>query len=200
MNKQQNKQKLWTTHIYIYINISCKWHKPCRTFHPWCLCIKTRCLYHIISNHIIYIISYHVMSCHVLSCHMVSYHTSYHISYHIISFVQISFHLVLIRPYTIWNTLQHIEDNTVYTMPRPTVWDCITLVDSDTVGHITVDYNTIYLNTCTRMQPTLQIGLDTKIHHHPNIFFEYRSKLTYVLRWFPSQRARNEATLFSLCC
>ena len=22
------------------------WHKPCRTFHPWCLCIKTRCLCH----------------------------------------------------------------------------------------------------------------------------------------------------------
>ena len=22
------------------------WHKPCRTFHPWCPCIKTRCLYH----------------------------------------------------------------------------------------------------------------------------------------------------------
>ena len=21
------------------------WHTPCRTFHPWCLCIKTRCLY-----------------------------------------------------------------------------------------------------------------------------------------------------------
>ena len=21
------------------------WHKPCRTFHPWCLCIKTRCLW-----------------------------------------------------------------------------------------------------------------------------------------------------------
>ena len=20
------------------------WHKPCRTFHPWCPCIKTRCL------------------------------------------------------------------------------------------------------------------------------------------------------------
>ena len=20
------------------------WHKPCRTFHPWCLCIKTLCL------------------------------------------------------------------------------------------------------------------------------------------------------------
>ena len=20
------------------------WHKPCRTFHPWCLCIKTCCL------------------------------------------------------------------------------------------------------------------------------------------------------------
>ena len=23
------------------------WHKPCRTFHPWCLCIKTRCLFNI---------------------------------------------------------------------------------------------------------------------------------------------------------
>ena len=22
------------------------WHKPCRTFNPWCLCIKTRCLSH----------------------------------------------------------------------------------------------------------------------------------------------------------
>ena len=22
------------------------WHKPCRTFHLWCLCIKTRCLFH----------------------------------------------------------------------------------------------------------------------------------------------------------
>ena len=22
------------------------WHKPCRTFHPWCPCIKTRCLSH----------------------------------------------------------------------------------------------------------------------------------------------------------
>ena len=21
------------------------WHKPCRTFHPWCPCTKTRCLY-----------------------------------------------------------------------------------------------------------------------------------------------------------
>ena len=21
------------------------WHKPCRTFHPWCPCIKTRCMY-----------------------------------------------------------------------------------------------------------------------------------------------------------
>ena len=21
------------------------WHKPCRTFHPWCPCIKTRCLF-----------------------------------------------------------------------------------------------------------------------------------------------------------
>ena len=24
------------------------WHKPCRTFHHWCLCIKTRCLFMII--------------------------------------------------------------------------------------------------------------------------------------------------------
>ena len=24
------------------------WHKPCRTFHPWCLCIKTRCLFGLI--------------------------------------------------------------------------------------------------------------------------------------------------------
>ena len=23
------------------------WHKPCRTFHPWCPCIKTRCLWDI---------------------------------------------------------------------------------------------------------------------------------------------------------
>ena len=22
------------------------WHKPCRTFNPWCLCIKTRCLFY----------------------------------------------------------------------------------------------------------------------------------------------------------
>ena len=22
------------------------WHKPCRTFHPWCPCIKTRCLFY----------------------------------------------------------------------------------------------------------------------------------------------------------
>ena len=21
------------------------WHRPCRTFHPWCPCIKTRCLF-----------------------------------------------------------------------------------------------------------------------------------------------------------
>ena len=30
------------------------WHKPCRTFHPWCLCIKTRCLSVFLSrsNHI----------------------------------------------------------------------------------------------------------------------------------------------------
>ena len=27
------------------------WHKPCRTFHPWCLCIKTRCLCSFWCNH-----------------------------------------------------------------------------------------------------------------------------------------------------
>ena len=27
------------------------WHKPCRTFHPWCLCIKTRCLF-MVSRHL----------------------------------------------------------------------------------------------------------------------------------------------------
>ena len=32
------------------------WHKPCRTFHPWCVCIKTRCLY----------------SCDVAPCHLAS--------------------------------------------------------------------------------------------------------------------------------
>ena len=26
------------------------WHKPCRTFHPWCPCIKTRCLL-VLSSH-----------------------------------------------------------------------------------------------------------------------------------------------------
>ena len=26
------------------------WHKPCRTFHPWCLCIKTRCLFNMVSQ------------------------------------------------------------------------------------------------------------------------------------------------------
>ena len=24
------------------------WHKPCRTYNPWCLCIKTRCLFELI--------------------------------------------------------------------------------------------------------------------------------------------------------
>ena len=28
------------------------WHKPCRTFHPWCLCIKTRCLWIYLLNSI----------------------------------------------------------------------------------------------------------------------------------------------------
>ena len=27
------------------------WHKPCRRFHPWCLCIKTRCLCEIFILH-----------------------------------------------------------------------------------------------------------------------------------------------------
>ena len=27
------------------------WHKPCRTFHPWCPCIKTRCLYVYVFKH-----------------------------------------------------------------------------------------------------------------------------------------------------
>ena len=26
------------------------WHKPCRTFHPWCLCIKTRCLWNSVGH------------------------------------------------------------------------------------------------------------------------------------------------------
>ena len=26
------------------------WHKPCRTFHPWCPCIKTRCLFETLSR------------------------------------------------------------------------------------------------------------------------------------------------------
>ena len=26
------------------------WHKPCRTFHLWCLCIKTRCLSFLLSG------------------------------------------------------------------------------------------------------------------------------------------------------
>ena len=26
------------------------WHKPCRTFHPWCPCIKTRCLFKFIDT------------------------------------------------------------------------------------------------------------------------------------------------------
>ena len=27
------------------------WHKACRTFHPWCICIKTRCLYNQRGHH-----------------------------------------------------------------------------------------------------------------------------------------------------
>ena len=29
------------------------WHKPCRTFNPWCLCIKTRCLWESIGDQLI---------------------------------------------------------------------------------------------------------------------------------------------------
>ena len=38
--------------IYIYIYIMQMWHTPCRTFHPWCPCIKTRCLSWCIHNKI----------------------------------------------------------------------------------------------------------------------------------------------------
>ena len=34
------------------------WHKPCRTFHPWCLCIKTRCLYVILRQSLIYLFDF----------------------------------------------------------------------------------------------------------------------------------------------
>ena len=27
------------------------WHKPCRTFHPWCSCIKTRCLWNMVAQY-----------------------------------------------------------------------------------------------------------------------------------------------------
>ena len=54
------------------------WHKPCRTFHPWCLCIKTRCLF-------IYIaedkqINFHTLVIGALSIYVFAgvefYHTS----------------------------------------------------------------------------------------------------------------------------
>ena len=30
------------------------WHKPCRTFNPWCLCIKTRCLCVFLITNVLY--------------------------------------------------------------------------------------------------------------------------------------------------
>ena len=43
-NEQTTKQTKAINNSYIYKYIMLMWHKPCRTFHPWCLCIKTRCL------------------------------------------------------------------------------------------------------------------------------------------------------------
>ena len=48
------------------------WHKPCRTFHPWCVCIKTRCLLPVVitttfsakNNNIFSIITTHAYKCH----------------------------------------------------------------------------------------------------------------------------------------
>ena len=43
-NEQTTKQTKAINNSYIYKYLMQMWHKPCRTFHPWCLCIKTRCL------------------------------------------------------------------------------------------------------------------------------------------------------------
>ena len=42
------------------------WHKPCRTFHPWCLCIKTRCLW---STYMQHSVSVHAVDGVKLVCH-----------------------------------------------------------------------------------------------------------------------------------
>ena len=44
-NEQTTKQTKAINNSYIYKYLMLMWHKPCRTFHPWCLCIKTRCLF-----------------------------------------------------------------------------------------------------------------------------------------------------------
>ena len=45
------------------------WHKPCRTFHPWCLCIKTRCLSPMICQLGVRVVLFLVVSW----CHKASY-------------------------------------------------------------------------------------------------------------------------------
>ena len=48
------------------------WHKLCRTFHPWCPCIKTRCLYPDISHQCTYCLSHNIYMyprfCFVVFC------------------------------------------------------------------------------------------------------------------------------------
>ena len=41
-NEQTTKQTRAINNSYIYTYL--RWRKPCRTFHPWCLRIKTHCL------------------------------------------------------------------------------------------------------------------------------------------------------------
>ena len=66
------------------------WHKPCRTFHPWCPCIKTRCLFAIDMQPSLYIIflifswlnTFHVycisLDCNGSKCSDVSLDNQYH--------------------------------------------------------------------------------------------------------------------------
>ena len=46
------------------------WHKPCRTFHPWCPCIKTRCL-----------LTYVITSCPFDILNRIRYGWKWHIRY-----------------------------------------------------------------------------------------------------------------------
>ena len=48
-NEQTTNQTKAINNSYTYIMKM--WHKPCRTFHPWCPCIKTRCLWYLLSIH-----------------------------------------------------------------------------------------------------------------------------------------------------